>query len=306
MASGTLHAGLVRGADAGGDAVRIGLPLWAFPGWTGNVYSADARSGDYLRQYARAFSAVEGNSTFYSVPDARTLRRWRDESPDGFRICFKLPRRLTHDLLLAGVAEEACAFVRHMAALGPRLGPFMIQLGRELGPEHLGRLEELLRALPREHRYAVEVRHRTFYREAACAERLRALLKHHGCDRVVLDTSGLRAGPADHPDVRAARHPKPDLPVDSVATSDRPIVRFIGHPLLASNDGAIADWGERLAAWLAEGRRPYVFFHCPNDVHAPTLARRAHAALAPRLGLPPLPAWPGEMRETAQGQLALL
>ena len=287
-------------------AARVGLPLWGFAGWAGKVYASDTRARDYLEQYARVFGAVEGSSTFYSTPTADTVRRWAEQTPTSFRFCFKLPRQLTHDLLLAGVADDARAFVSHMSILGPRLGPFMVQLPAELGPQHLGRIDALLTALPSTHRFAVEVRHRAFFESAPLADRLRDLLAEHDADRVVLDTTGVRTGPQSHPDVAKARHPKPDLPIVEEATSHRPIVRFIGHPVPSHNEAGLADWAARIARWVSEGRHPYLFIHCPNDLHAPDIARRAHALLSDRIAIDPMPAWPGESRETRTGQLSLL
>lgn len=39
---------------------------------------------------------VEGNSTFYALPSSAAGARWRDETPEHFRFCFKFPSDLTH------------------------------------------------------------------------------------------------------------------------------------------------------------------------------------------------------------------
>ena len=79
---------------------RLGCPFWSFEPWNGSLYTSDARPGDRLEQYARVFNTVEGNTTFYSVPNVATAARWRDAVPSHFRFCFKLPRELTHDRML--------------------------------------------------------------------------------------------------------------------------------------------------------------------------------------------------------------
>ena len=288
----------------------LGCPVWGFKDWVGTLYSRDARPPDFLRQYSRVFNAVEGNSTFYSLPEATTVERWAVDAAPGFRFCFKLPRHVTHELALASADAATRAFLERMRPLADHLGPFMIQLPASFSPASLQILERYLDALPPDLHFAVELRHPAFFGTSAAAQRAHGLLAERGHDRVVLDTRGLRAGPQGHPDVQAARHAKPDLPVETRATGRHPIVRFIGHPIHDVNDDWIDLWARQLHAWIGEGRHPYFFAHCPNDLHAPILARRLHAALlrarAGANGVGELPAFPGEIRERASGQLSLL
>ena len=51
----------------------LGLPAWAFPGWAGEYSPV---GGSALAHYARVFNTVEGNTTFYRVPDAQSVARW--------------------------------------------------------------------------------------------------------------------------------------------------------------------------------------------------------------------------------------
>jgi len=285
---------------------RLGGPVWSFRGWAGGLYSADARPADFLRQYASVFNAVEGNTTFYSEPSAASVQRWRDDTPPSFRFCFKLPAAITHERALVGAQTQVSAFLARMAPLGERLGPFMIQLPSGFGPRQLGDLRRFLTGLPRELRFAVELRHPSFFGATDAARDVRDLLGELGCDRVVLDTRGLRAGPQDHPAVREARHAKPDLPVEPLATGPTPIVRFVAHPEGRWNEAPLEAWAATLAAWIRAGREPYLLVHCPDNARVPALARRAHALLAKHAQVGELPDWPGERGEGARGQLRLL
>ena len=40
---------------------------------------------------------MEGNTTFYATPTPEIVERWRDQVPETFRFCFKLPKTVTHD-----------------------------------------------------------------------------------------------------------------------------------------------------------------------------------------------------------------
>ena len=212
--------------------MHLGLPFWAFDGWQGGLYTSDSRAGDFLRQYGRAFNAVEGNTTFYAVPSERTVEKWDQESPDGFRFCFKMPRTITHDAMLLDVADEAHAFLE-------RISP-------------------------------------------------------------------LRDGPGDHPDIQAARHKKPNLPVREDLLSEDPIVRIVFHPIPDTNERWLDRWAMLLAHWIREGNSPLVFVHSPSNRESPTIARDLLARIDRIETVGSMPAWPGEEGESASGQLTLL
>jgi uncharacterized protein YecE (DUF72 family) len=261
-----------------GQAVKaygLGAPFWSFPGWNGSLYSADARPQDRLRQYARVFNAVEGNTTFWGVPSARTVGRWRDAVPESFRFHLKLPREITHERQLEGTGR-------------------------------LGVLEGFLRSLPRDRCWSVEVRHPAFFSDARAAAEVDALLAAHGCDRVMTDTRALRAGDAGHPEVIAALHKKPDLPLRPEPIGSRPMVRFIGHPNAATNEPWVEEWADRVAGWIAGGLQPSFFVHTASNLRTPELARTLHQRISARVAVGQLPPFPGECGEHADGQLPLL
>lgn len=287
------------------EALHLGLPLWGLKEWKGSLYSADARASDFLRQYARCFNAVEGSTTFYSVPKPEIVARWREETPPGFRFCFKFPRLITHELRLRGARGETSGFLARMAPLGERLGPFMIQFSSALGPDELDLLERYLGVLPEDFDYTVEVRHPAFFRAKGSAA-LDRLLRRHGVGRVIMDTRALRAGDPDHPDVLAARHAKPDLPVVAEVLDRRPLLRWVGHPEISVSEPSLAAWSRAVAAWLRGGLDPFVMIHTPNNRLAPHFARRFFRLLSRQVEVGSLEPWPGETAESADGQLSLL
>ncbi len=278
-------------------ALRLGLPAWAFAPWRGPYFPKDAPP---LASYARVFDTVEGNITFYTLPDGKTVARWCELlTGRDFRFCFKLPREVTH----GGMARERgvlAALFDRLEPLGELCGPFMVQLPARIGPDELPALDALLAVLPSGHRFAVEVRNAALI---AAPGHLHDLLARHGCGRVLLDTRPIYGTAPPHPDLEDAVHEKPDLPVVWDGPECLRIVRFIGHPLLDHDAPFMREWGEQLRAWLAPApvhgapaREVHVMLHCPNDVHAPRIARAMHAtlrsALAGVLDMPPLPDWP--------------
>ncbi len=279
----------------------LGLPAWGIKEWAGTLYRRRSRPGDYLRQYAEVFNAVEGNTTFYSLPSPDTVARWREATPASFRFCFKFPRPISHWKGLVGAEAKAEAFLGRMAPLGERLGPFMLQLPPGFGPHRAAVLERFLRALPAEFRYAVELRHPGFYASDDALRRVDALLEAAGCERVIMDTRPLRSGDAEHPAVAGARHRKPDLPVRTRALGRHPIVRCIGHPEASDTRPWLERWSDVLSRWLAQGREPFFFAHSPANEPMPGFARELHTLLSGAADVGEMPPWPGE-----GGQLSLL
>lgn len=268
--------------------LRLGLPLWGQADWKGSLYPADASPRDYLAHYARVMDAVEGNTTFYSVPPAATVARWLEQTPEHFRFSFKFPRIVTHDRALRDVEREAGEFLHRLAPLGPRLGSFLLQFPKGFGPMELPALGHFLRRLPREFSYAVEVRHPAFF-ERRGSEELDALLFTHGVERVVMDTRAMRAGDQGHPDVQGAAHEKPDVPVAIRALTEVPVIRFVGHPQASVNAPFLIRWADVLADWMVAGRRPTFFVHCPNNVHSPALSLWLDRLVRVRVRMPALP-----------------
>lgn len=288
--------------------LRLGLPLWGQADWKGSLYPADATPRDYLAHYARVMDAVEGNTTFYSVPPAATVARWLELTPEHFRFSFKFPRLVTHDRGLRHVERETAEFLERLAPLGPRLGSFLLQFPKSFGPAEQPELGRFLRNLPRDFRYAVEVRHPAFF-ERDASEQLDAMLFAHGVERVVMDTRGMRAGDQDHPDVKAAAHEKPDVPVAIRALTEAPVIRFVGHPLASVNAPFLIRWADVLSDWIVAGRRPSFFMHCPNNAHSPALALWLDRLVRVRVGMPALPlpsASAAEAPEVEHPQLSLI
>ncbi|MBK8508848.1 MAG: DUF72 domain-containing protein [Candidatus Competibacteraceae bacterium] len=281
---------------------HLGCPVWSNRDWLGELFSADAKPRDFLRQYSSVFDTVEGNNCFYGLPKPETVARWRDEAAPGFRFCFKFPRAISHERRLREAAEATAEFlerIRPLAEAG-RLGPSFLQLPPNFGPEQLALLEGYLRALPDDFQCAVEVRHPAFFAKGEEERQLNRMLFERGVDRVMLDSRALFASGSDDPDTRGAQRKKPRLPVHAISLGPRPFIRFIGQADPELNRPFLEPWLDKLALWLSEGREPYVFMHTPNSRRAPQLARLFHGLLrarCPKIG--DLPSWPGEAKPAA-------
>ena len=280
----------------------LGCPSWNEAGWRGSLYARSARPADFLADYCRVFNAVEGNTTFYAWPSADTVRRWSEHMPEGFRFCAKLPRDISHEGDLRERLGATREFLNLLAPLGERLSPLWLQLSAAFGPQRLQELGDWLDAL-QGHAVAVEVRHRAFFAKGEEERQLNRLLRERGVERICLDSRALFACTSSDPAVLHAQAKKPRVPVRPAAFTAHPQVRFIGGPDLDANQTYLEPWLDKVAGWIEEGRRPYVFLHTPDNLLAPQQARRFHAGLRQRL--PGLPALPTIADEPTEEQLGL-
>jgi len=267
---------------------RLGLPAWAFPGWKGRYWEARPSP---LADYARFFGTVEGNTTFYRIPEASAVAAWREAvAGRDFEFCFKLPRSVTHERTPS--LTDLDAFLRAVEPLGEHVGPLLVQFPATAGPKEIAGMEAVLCRLSREFRYAVEVRHPLFFSRP---ELLEPLLAEHGCGRVMMDSRPIYQGDTAHPEVQQALHEKPDVPVLDTVYNGLAFVRLVLHPDPAGNEPWITAWSQRIAGYLRAGQRVYMMIHCPNNLHCPAYARVFHETLQHESGmdtLPALPPWP--------------
>lgn len=168
--------------EVGDTPVRIGTAGWRIPKELRDRFP-DWGDRTQLWGYARVLDAVEINKTFYKLPMASTIEKWRDRVPSGFRFALKAPRAVTHDRRLEETDEPLAEFLDRASRLADRLGVLLFQLppSLEFDREVAGRF---LRELRERHRGAVvlEARHESWFRPGP-----EELLAEHGVGRVAAD-----------------------------------------------------------------------------------------------------------------------
>lgn len=207
--------------------LHVGCAMWTHAAWQGRHLPHPLPPRDRLRSYASWCNAVEGNTTFYATPSVDTVKSWADQTDPDFRFLLKLPRPITHERRLTGVEEPVRAFLTAIEPLGPRAHALWIQLPPTFGPADLGTLAVFLRRMPRDYRYAVEVRHRAFFEDRRWERRLEEVLAGVGAEWVTFDTTVLFQRPPTSDAEREAWTKKPacladharSAPIRSSATS---------------------------------------------------------------------------------------
>jgi len=151
--------------------VLIGTSGWQYRDWRGGLYPAGVAQRRWLEHYASYYLTVENNASFYRLPAGRTFAGWCTRTPGDFVMAVKASRYLTHVRRLRDPEEPVARLLGAAAALGPKLGPVLLQLPPTLkaAPALLDAcLAEFRRArLPGRHRVrvAVEPRHESWWTE---------------------------------------------------------------------------------------------------------------------------------------------
>jgi uncharacterized protein YecE (DUF72 family) len=148
--------------------IRLGTSAFTASGWEHSFYPEGMKPADYLSFYATKFDTVEVDSTFYRTPSLQTVKGWNVKTPPGFLFAAKVPQIITHEKVLVDCKAEVSEFLTVMDELGEKLGPLLLQFGYFNRKEFVGvndfisRLVPFLKALPKDHKFAVEIRNRNW------------------------------------------------------------------------------------------------------------------------------------------------
>ena len=221
-----------------------GTSGFSYKEWKGSFYPEDLPAARMLEYYAQRLDAVEINNTFYRLPRAEMLAKWRAQVPESFAFVLKANRRITHMKRLKD-AEEPLGYLAREAAegLGDRMGPVLFQLPPYLKKD-VERLKDFVAKLPAGLRAAFEFRHESWF-----GDDVYAALSDGGAALVAADTGD------------------GDAPVVATAGFGYARLRRPGY-----EDAQLADWAERLQR--DDWAETFVFFKHEDAGAGPALAKR--------------------------------
>jgi len=187
--------------------------LWSYTKWQGPFYPKDIENSKWLRYYSKIFDNVEIDSTFYRIPNKFMVKNWYKRTPKNFRFTAKLPKVITPDKRLLNIDEDQLDYLfDSISELKEKLLTFLIQLPPSIQiVEGLDALRSILPYLDRGFRYAVEVRHRSWFQDLA--------YNFFANNRMCLVWSQLA-----------------DIHTPPIVTSDFVYVRFIGDRSIQEKD----------------------------------------------------------------------
>jgi uncharacterized protein YecE (DUF72 family) len=143
----------------------VGTSGYSYTEWKGNFYPEDIKSKDMLSYYAKHFSTVEINNTFYRIPKKEVFESWREQVPAEFRFILKAPQLITHIKRLKTDTKDTVEYFTNVSsALGEKRGVVLFQLPPNF-KLNLERLEEFIKIIPEEIKAAFEFRHAEWFNE---------------------------------------------------------------------------------------------------------------------------------------------
>jgi uncharacterized protein YecE (DUF72 family) len=297
--------------------ILVGTSSWADPGFVEEWYPQGMAARDRLAWYAERFEAVEVNSTFYAIPDVKTVQRWVEVTPNDFVFDVKLHRILSRhsaglDSLPPELRDRADTtdrgrvkldeklqqkLIAHTQdAIAPlrdagKLGALLLQLTPAFSPRkrELGELEPLIQGFAADH-VAIELRNRSWVED----DRLEATLEWYeqaGAIFVCVD-----APRGDNFTIMP--------PIDAVTRSEHAYMRAHGRNLEGYvsgktvaerfgweySDSELEEIAGRARALADTADIVNVAFNNNRGADAPSSARRMRELLGQDPGPPPEPA----------------
>ena len=222
--------------------IHIGTSGWSYSDWKGEIYPKELKSTDWLMKYAEWFDTTEINSSFYRMPREQTVINWAAKVPDGFKICPKISKYLTHTKRLKEPEEPLQRFFSVFGQIKSKLGPVLVQLppslkfDEEIAQHFFG----LLKSEYKQYHFVLEVRHSTWLEQEAVD------LLHQYKIGTVISQSGV------------------GFPYTEEITSHIVYVRFHGPAKLydsSYSDEQLQEYAVKFKKWIKEGKEVWVFFN---------------------------------------------
>ena len=173
--------------------VYVGTSSWKYPGWIGQIYSAQRYEyrgkfantrfeRECLREYAETFKTVCFDGAYYTFQGEDKLREMGDQVPGDFKFAFKvtdtitlksfpaLPRfgqyagKANDQFLNAGLFVER--FLQPLESIRSKVGPIMFEFSKfyssdyPSGSEFVADLDRFFSQLPKGWLFGVELRNK--------------------------------------------------------------------------------------------------------------------------------------------------
>ena len=144
----------------------IGTSGYSYKHWYGVFYPEDLPRNKMLEFYARRFSTVELNVTFYRIPKDTTFKGWYKRTPDNFTFSIKANRKLTHLKRLNCTEEEVNSFLQIISHLQDKASVILWQLPPSF-KKNIEKLKSILKILGKfkNYKYAFEFRNMSWFDE---------------------------------------------------------------------------------------------------------------------------------------------
>jgi len=236
--------------------VFVGCTGWSMKEWVGNTYPKGAKAKEFLRYYGEQFNTIELNTTHYRIPDETTIEKWKNETPDDFRFCPKIPQSISHSRDLGMSGSNIQLFCSRIQLLEEKMGCCFMQLPPYFDTQRVDLLRSFLMNFPKDVPLSIEFRHESWFTQNTIFQELMDFFRANSIATVITDVAGRR-------DV-----------LHQAITSPKLVVRFVGNALHPTDYSRIDRWIEELQRLFKAGVQEVYFFpHEPDNILAPQLAR---------------------------------
>jgi len=222
---------------------HIGCSGWHYDQWRILYYPEGLPKSKWLQFYAKQFTTVELNNSFYHLPSERAFAVWRESTPDSFVFAVKVSRFITHIKRLRNLGSAVENFLSRACLLQDKLGPLLYQL-----PPNMKRNDEVLKnflsSLPQKYQHVFEFRHESWLDDS-----IFHILQQHNAGLCVFDMPGF------------------SCPL--IATADFAYFRFHGSESLYSScysNEELSQWAKKIIQLGKNLKAVYIYFN--NDAEA--------------------------------------
>ena len=229
----------------------VGCSGYSYNDWIGRFYPSNIEKKDMLDYYIQKFNTVEINSTFYQIPERRTVGYWASRAPPYFKYSIKFYQGITHERKLYHTRPIINKFFAVLQPLIARnkIAVFLIQLPASIG-KNLPRLESFINELPKGFKYAIEFRHHSWLTDDTFQ-----LLDRYDIGYVIVD--------------------EPHLPPIIKITSDFAYIRFHGRGrkvwyFYYYSEEELKPWAEKIRKEIEPNvQEIYIYFNNHFRAYAP-------------------------------------
>lgn len=233
--------------------IYVGASVWTNKNWIGEIYPNSVKASDYLKFYAKQFSCIELNSTFYALPDNTTIQKWKNSVDKSFKFCPKFPKIISHEKELIGCDRETAIFLEQIMQFEVNLGVSFLQLSPNFSPQKYTYLQKYIEGLPKNLNFAVEFRHPGWFEENRWRD-VCQFAENQSIGVVITDTAGRR-------DV-----------VHMCKTNSTLTIRFVAIENTFIDQQRIKNWIEKISIEFIQNTKDiYIFAHTLDNNNTPRL-----------------------------------
>lgn len=175
--------------SADGVAVYIGLPKWGKSDLEA-FYPRGEKNP--LLYYSAQFNAIEFNAFFYRIFKPEQVRKWKENTVDGFKFYPKIPQIISQFRRLRDVDHLVDEFLTSVMEFGEKLGTCFLQMHPTFSPRDFEALKAFVEKWPENVPLAVELRHSDWFIDPQVNAELIDLLMANKVTNIITDTVGRR------------------------------------------------------------------------------------------------------------------